>query len=97
MTCDVHVLPAAPGVFRVQCQSDEGVTNHDVTVPERLLDDIGLPRLDPMRLVEATLVYLLEREPNTSIQRELHLSDVARFFPGYTAEMRDRLRAGGGG
>lgn len=96
MTCEVHVMPQAPGVFHVQCQSDEETTSHFVTVPESLLDQIGLPRLDPMHLVEATFAYLLEREPSSSIWPEMDLGDLARFFPRYVAEMRDRLRAGGG-
>ena len=96
MTCEVHVLPQTPGVFHVECQSDEELTSHFVTVPESLLDHIGLPRLDPLHLVEATFAYLLEREPNTAIRPEMDLGDLARFFPRYVAEMRDRLRAGGG-
>lgn len=97
MTTEVHVLPRTPGQFHVQCQVDEAVTSHIVTVHERLLDDIGLPRLDPLHLVEETFAYLLEREPCSSILEEFDLADIARFFPGYVAEMRDRLRAGGGG
>jgi hypothetical protein len=96
MTCQVHVLPQAPGVFHVECESDEGITSHYVTVPERLLDEIGLPRLDPMHLVEATFAYLVDREPSSWIRPEMDLGDLARVFPRYAAEMRDRLRAGGG-
>ena len=96
MTCEVHVLPLAPGRFDVECRVGDADTRHVVHVPERVLDEIGLPRLDPLHLVEETFTYLLEREPNTAILDEFDLADVSRFFPGYVAEMRDRLRAGGG-
>jgi hypothetical protein len=89
---EVHVLPQTPGRFDVQCLVGDTATRHSVTVPERLLEEIGLPRLDPMHLVEETFAYLLEREPNTAILEEFDLADVARFFPGFVAEMRDRLR-----
>ena len=92
MTNEVHVLPQTPGRFSVECAAGDATTTHTVTVPERVLDDIGLPRLDPMHLVEETFAFLLEREPNTAIMREFDLADVSRFFPGYIAEMRDRLR-----
>ena len=93
MTNEVHVLPQTPGRFIVECDAgDATTTTHTVTVPERVLDDIGLPRLDPMHLVEETFAFLLEREPNTAIMQEFDLADVSRFFPGYIAEMRDRLR-----
>jgi hypothetical protein len=80
-----------PGAFGVECIEGTTTTHHTVTVPERVLDDIGLPRLDPLRLVEESFAFLLEREPGTSIMREFALSDISRFFPTYVEEMRTRL------
>ena len=82
----------APGEFGVECDDDGSVTHHTVTVPERLLDDIGSPRVDPMQLVEASVAFLLEREPPTSIMASFALTDISRFFPEYVEEMRTRLR-----
>jgi hypothetical protein len=81
----------APGEFGVECTEGTSTTHHTVTVPERVLDDIGLPRLDPLRLVEESFAFLLEREPSTSIMRTFALSDISRFFPDYVEEMRTRL------
>jgi hypothetical protein len=88
---EVHVLPDTPGEFRVACRANGTTTQHTVAVPERVLDDIGLPRLDPFRLVEESFAFLLEREPNTSIMASFALSDIGRFFPEYVDEMRSRL------
>jgi hypothetical protein len=89
---EVHVLPMAPGQFGVECAEGDTVTHHTVSVPERLLDDIGLPRMDPLRLVEESFAFLLEREPLTSIMASFELTDISRFFPEYVEEMRVRLR-----
>jgi hypothetical protein len=91
MRSEVHVLPAQPGRFEVQCTTERATTSHVVSVPERVLDDIGLPRLDPLHLVEESFTFLLEREPNTSIMRTFDLEDIGRFFPEYVEEMRARL------
>src|SRR4051794_561791 len=91
MGFEVHVLPDVPGTFRVTCEVAGTTTSHVVTVPERVLDDIALPRLDPLQLVEESFAFLLEREPATSIMRTFALSDITRFFPEYVAEMRRRL------
>ncbi len=82
----------APGEFGVECNDGDTTTHHTVTVPERVLDDIGLPRVDPMRLVEESFAFLLEREPARSIMATFALTDISRFFPEYTEEMRTRLR-----
>ena len=90
-TATIHVLPSSPGVFCVRIGDGEGATHHEVTVPERVLDAIGLPRLEPHLLVEETFKFLLEREPATSILREFSLDVVSKYFPEYEDEIRVRL------
>jgi hypothetical protein len=46
---------------------------------------------DVERLVSETFVFLLEREPASSILRSFDLTVVARYFPEYPAEIRTRL------
>jgi len=91
MGFEVHVLPDVPGTFRVVCEVGGTTTSHVVTVPESILDEIDLPRLDPLQLVDESFTFLLEREPATSIMRTFALSDIPRFFPEYVVEMRRRL------
>jgi hypothetical protein len=33
------------------------------------------------RLIEESFRFLLEREPNTSILRSFHITDISRYFP----------------
>jgi hypothetical protein len=93
MTTEIHVLPAAPGEFEVDVIDGEETSHHHVTVSEHLLDDIGVPRAEPHRLVEESFVFLLEREPCTAILQQFDLTDISRFFPEYVGEMRQRLSA----
>jgi len=47
---------------------------------------------DPERLVRASFVFLLEREPKESILRSFELPVIGRYFPEYGSEIRRRLR-----
>jgi len=46
---------------------------------------------DVARLVRETFVFLLEREPVSSILPSFDLAVVARYFPAYPTEIRRRL------
>lgn len=87
----VHVTATGPREFGVTV-SGEGVdTSHKVTVPESLVDDLGLPEVDDETLVEESFEFLLEREPATSILREFPLTVISEYFPEYLDELRRRL------
>ena len=51
----------------------------------------GSPEADVERLVSETFVFLLEREPVSSILSSFDLTVVTRYFPEYPAEIRRRL------
>ena len=67
----------------------------DVTVndPAALLPSggTGSKEADVERLVSETFVFLLEREPVSSILSTFDLTVVARYFPDYPTEIRRRL------
>ncbi len=79
-------------VYDVVVTDDAGAeTQHCVTVPERFLADSGIaPSQEPL-LGRASLEYLLEREPPSSIMARFTLEDIARFFPDYPDEILTRL------
>jgi hypothetical protein len=93
MSTEVHVLPMAPGQFSVEVREGDTTTHHAVTVSEHLLDDLGLPRAEPHRVVEESFAFLLEREPATSIMSEFDLTVITTYFPEYVDELRRRLSA----
>ena len=87
----VQVTAMGPREFGVTV-SGEGVdTSHKVTVPESLVDDLGLPEVDEETMVEQSFEFLLEREPATSILREFPLTVISEYFPEYVDELRRRL------
>ncbi|MDP9070890.1 MAG: hypothetical protein M3N68_06325 [Actinomycetota bacterium] len=88
---DVTVTAMGPGQFGVQVREGDTTTSHKVVVPAEVVDELGIPDLDPQLLVEESFAFLLEREPATSIMREFPLSEISRHFPEYLEEIRRRL------
>jgi hypothetical protein len=59
-----------------------------VSVPDDLVERTGA---DPATIVRATLAFLLDREPPTSIMARFDCSVVSGFFPEYEAELASYL------
>ena len=70
--------------------SDPARTQHTVFVPHDALERLA-PGIAPERLVRASFDFLLEREPRSSILRRFELTEIARYFPEYSDEIRRRL------
>ena len=66
------------------------VSRHRVRVAGADLARLAPGAIDPESLVEASFVFLLEREPPQSILRSFDLTDIGRYFPEYDAEIRRR-------
>ena len=89
---DLGSTAAGEHVYDVTITDDDGRTSqHRVTVPVRFLTDLGLaPSQEPL-LVRASMVYLLEREPPSSVLDAFTLDDITRYFPRYPDEIPARL------
>ncbi len=68
-------------------------TEHRVTLDPSHLERLDPGATDPGRLVRAAFEFLLEREPASSILRVFDLPVIGRYFPGWEADVRDRLGA----
>jgi len=84
----VTVTRQADGTFHVQTPAG---TSHDVSVPAGFAASLGCGHVAPEELVKASFEFLLEREPATAILRKFSLDVISQYFPGYPAEIRDRL------
>ncbi len=73
-------------VAAVRVQHGGASTRHRVTVREEDLRRYGSD--DPSELVRRSFAFLLEREPSTSILREFRITEIERYFPEYTTEIR---------
>ncbi len=70
---------------------DGGETHHRVHVSRSELARLAPGALEPVRLVEESFAFLLEREPKESIRREFDLAVIGRYFPEYEREIAPRL------
>ena len=85
---EIEVTPQGGGAFRVTVTGPQ-TTTHRVTIPAGMLEDLG--GATPEAVVRESFAFLLEREPNTSIQVEFSLDAIERFFPEYRQELPRRL------
>jgi hypothetical protein len=88
---DLSISPLAPREFRVQVREGDRETTHQVTVPDRLGEELELRDDDLERVVRESFRFLLERERATSILAQFSLSDITRYFPEYPSELARRL------
>ncbi len=75
----------------VSIGDDPGRSHHEVAVAAGDLARLAPAATSVERLVEASFAFLLEREPRESILRRFDLSVIARYFPEYEREIRQRL------
>jgi hypothetical protein len=85
------VTLSAPGVYEVVVGKGASATEHRVTVPAGMVDDLGLTGTDEATLVQESFAFLLEREPATSILRQFELTVIGTYFPEYDREIAHRL------
>ena len=64
---------------------------YDVTVSATDKRELA-PGAQTAALVRESFAFLLEREPPGSILPRFDLSVIPRYFPGYRAEIKRRLR-----
>ena len=86
---DIRVTSTGAREFEVEI--GEGVRAYRVTVPEDLVAELSLPEDDLEGVVRESFVFLLEREPASSIMPELSLDVIPNNFPEYREEMPKRL------
>ncbi len=88
---DIVISSTGPREFRVTVRDGESETSHQVTVPERLIEELGPVEHDPERVVRESFEFLLEREPASSIMQEFSLDVISSYFPEYEDELSRRL------
>ena len=88
---DITISSRGPREFDVRLREGEGETSHRVTVPEDLIQELGLAEDDLEGLVRESFEFLLEREPASSIMSEFSLDVIERYFPEYRRELARRL------
>lgn len=88
---DMTITSEGPREFEVRLREGDGETSHRVTVPEDLIQELGLSEDDLESVVRESFGFLLEREPASSILPEFSLSVISDYFPEYRQELPRRL------
>jgi len=89
---DIFINSIGPRRFHVQVREGDGTARHyHVTVPENLLAELQLPKKDLDKVVRESFVFLLEREPASSIMRDFSLDVISSYFPEYKETLLGRL------
>ncbi len=83
----VLVAEAEDGKFTVKVSDGRADTSHLVSVPRGFGPDLGLGAISGEDLVRASFLFLLDREPATSILAEFSLDVIPRYFPEYRHEI----------
>lgn len=87
----VVAATSEPGTFTVEVRSRE-TTRHRVSVSPTYLRELGIEAIEPARVLHEAFVFLLEREPNTSVLPRFDLRDIERYFPDFRDEIVPRMR-----
>lgn len=90
MSAKIAVRKVDENRFKVTVD-DAQRTEHDVTVDTSYWKKLTDGDVSADVLVERSFVFLLEREPNTSILSSFDLPMISRYFPEYEDEIRRRL------
>ncbi len=88
---DITVTSIGARKFHVQIRDDDLETSHHVTVPENLINELRLPEDSLDRAVRESFVFLLEREPASSIMPVFSLDIISGYFPEYKEKLPERL------
>lgn len=87
---DIRVTHLGDDEYSIEVRDRAGLTRHEVEVTRAALDRFG-GGTGAERLLEESFRFLLEREPKEAILRRFEISEIARYFPEYPAEIRKRL------
>jgi hypothetical protein len=89
---DIQVTHRTGAIYDVTVDDGRGTTSHEVTVWP---SDIAryAPDAGPEELIEASFVFLLEREPKEAILKRFELPIIERYFPEYPSRVAGMLGA----
>jgi len=63
-------------------------TSHTVTVTDQSLNDLTDNNVTKTQLLEFSVKFLLDKEPNTSILKSFDINVISRYFSNYRDEVR---------
>ena len=71
--------------------SNGNSTTHKVTLTNEYYNHLGLTNIDPIKLVESSFNFLLEREPKEMILRNFDLKIISNYFREYENKLSEYI------
>jgi hypothetical protein len=91
MAAKIEVTRVREGKFRVVVVEGASRSQHDVTLKERDCARLSEGKVSPEDLIAQSFEFLLEREPKESILGRFDLLDIARYFPSFERDLRQKM------
>ena len=82
MSDQINIKELSTNTFDVTIYSNTE-TNHQVTISDDFITEYQIKNLTKKEIIEQSFIFLLEREPNTSILRKFDIEVIANYFPDY--------------
>lgn len=82
MSDQINIKELSPNAFDVTIYSNSE-TNHQVTISDNFITEYQIKNLTKKEIIEQSFIFLLQREPNTSILRKFDIEVIANYFPEY--------------
>ncbi|MBF0135357.1 MAG: hypothetical protein H7833_01460 [Magnetococcus sp. DMHC-1] len=85
---------SCPFRFRVAVEEESVRTEHTVTVDQMTFDKISRivgTECQPVKIIEASFRFLLEREPKEAILNRFDLTLISHNFPEYYEQIKQYL------
>ena len=82
MSNQINIKELSPNTFNVAIYSNTE-TNHQVTISDNFVTEYQIKNLTKKEIIEQSFIFLLQREPNTSILRKFDIGVIANYFPEY--------------
>lgn len=82
MSDQINIKELSPNAFDVTIYSNTE-TNHQVTISDNFITEYQIKNLTKKEIIEQSFIFLLQREPNTSILRKFDIEVIANYFPEY--------------
>lgn len=83
----VRTEPSNPMEFKVIVSTHGTTTEHIVTMSDGHCERLASGRYDPVQLIEASFLFLLDREPKEAILRRFDVADIDRYFPEFESQL----------
>lgn len=82
-----------PLKFEVAVRDTAGETRHVVTMAPATYQELTAGAHSPVRCVEATFRFLLDREPKEQILARFDMAVVPHYYPDFVAQLPGYLAA----